>query len=168
MKKFLLSKKHWHKLFEFSILIKGFNGIWEATGGFLFLLLNKETLNSWVYLLVRNELVEDPNDKFMSFLTNALQNLSNDAKTFAALYILAHGLLNIFLWIQLSRNKSWAYLVIIGAMFFSIPYQIYRISISHSIFLTAITAFDVFFVILTWREYKQRKSVISSNTSLRQ
>lgn len=161
-------QKYWHRLFEFSVLTKGFTGVWETVSGFLFLFLNKTTLGGWFSLLVRNELVEDPDDKFINFLTHALQNLSSDAKTFAALYVLAHGLLNIFLVVQLYRNKHWAYLVIIWAMLISLPYEIYRISIHHSAILTTITIFDAFFIALAWREYKLRKfAVISSNISLR-
>lgn len=159
-------QKHWHKLFKFSVLIKGFTGTLGITSGLLFLFLNKTTLTGWFSLLVRNELLEDPNDRFINFLTYALQNISSDAKTFAALYVLAHGFLNIFLVVQLYRNKHWAYLVIIWVMLISMPYQIYRISIHHSIALIAITLFDAFFIILAWREYKIHKSAtIFSNTS---
>lgn len=160
-------QKHWHKLFKFSVLIKGFIGTLGITSGLLFLFLNKTTLTGWFSLLVRNELLEDPNDRFINFLTYALQNISSDAKTFAALYVLAHGFLNIFLVVQLYRNKHWAYLVIIWVMLISMPYQIYRISIHHSLALIAITLFDAFFIILAWREYKIHKSAtIFSNTSL--
>lgn len=161
-------QKYWHRLFKFSVLIKGFTGAWETVSGFLFLFLSKATLGGWFSLLVRNELVEDPNDRFINFMAHALQNLSSDTKTFAALYVLAHGLLNIFLVIQLYRNKYWAYLIIIWAMLISMPYQIYRISLHHSATLTAITIFDVFFIALAWREYKIHKyAVISSSTSSR-
>lgn len=155
-------QKYWHKLFKYSVLIKGFTGAWETASGFLFLFLSKATLGGWFSLLVHNELVEDSNDRFINFLAYALQNLSSDAKTFAALYVLAHGLLNIFLVIQLYRNKYWAYLVIIWAMLISMPYQIYRISLHHSTILAVITIFDAFFIALAWREYKISKSAAIS------
>ena len=159
-------QKYWHKLFQLGVLIKGFSGVWETISGFLFLFLSKATLSGWFYLLVYNELVEDPNDKFINFMALALQNLSNDTKVFAALYMLSHGLLNIFLVIQLYRNKHWAHLVIIWAMLISLPYEIYRISIHYSATLTAIAVFDAFFIVFTWREYKLNKpAAISSDTS---
>lgn len=162
-------QKYWHKLFKFSVLIKGFTGAWEVVSGFLFLFLSKAALGGWFSFLVHKELVEDPNDRFINFLAYALQNLSSDAKTFAALYVLAHGLLNIFLVIQLYRNKYWAYLVIVWVMLVSMPYQIYRISLHHSFVLAVITIFDAFFIALAWREYKLCKSAaISLDTSLLQ
>lgn len=151
-------KEHWHQLFELGILIKGFTGVWYITSGLFFLFINKATLIGWFDALVQNELVEDPSDGFINFLTYALKNISSDAKTFAALYVLAHGLLNIFLVVQLYRKKDWAYLVIIWAMLISMPYQIYRISLHHSVVLAVITIFDAFFIMLTWREYKLSKS----------
>jgi len=153
----LLAQKYWHKLFEVGVFIKGFNGLWETISGFLVLFVNKATFNSWFYLIARNELLEDPNDSLMNFLAHALQNLSNDTKIFAAVYVLAHGVLNIFLAIQLYRDKHWAYLVTIGTALVFMIYQIYRIGIHHSILLTVITIFDALFVMLAWHEYKYHK-----------
>lgn len=154
----LSARKFWHDLFEFGILIKGFNGAWETVSGLLVLFLSKATLSSWFSLLiVRNELLEDPHDKFINFLADALQNFSNNTKTFAALYILSHGLLNIFLVIHLRRDKHWAYLVTIGATVMFMLYQIYRISLHHSLILAVITIFDAFFIMLAWHEYKYHR-----------
>jgi uncharacterized membrane protein len=146
--------KHWHQLFELSIFLKGINGVWEVSSGVLVLFLSKITLETWFSIVTRYELLEDPNDVLINFLMSAFQNVSNNAQIFAAFYLLLHGLLNIFLTIQLYRNKSWAYLVTIGSVLLLMIYQIYRISIHHSLLLTAITIFDVFFIGLAWHEYK--------------
>ncbi len=149
-----LREKYWHKFFELGVFLKGFNGIWEMISGLLILFFNKLTFSRWFYLLSRNELLEDPNDRFINFLAAGLQNLTSSAKTFAAIYVLFHGILNIFLAINLYRAKRWAYPVTIGLMLFFMTYQIYRIAIHHSLVLTAITVFDALFVILAWHEYK--------------
>ncbi len=159
--KLLIRENFWHELFEFGVFIKGLNGIWETVSGFLVLFLSKATFSKWFYLVARNELLEDPNDKFINFLAHALQNLSNDTKTFAALYILIHGLLNIFLAVQLYREKHWAYPVTIGLMLVIASYQVYRVSINHSLILTAITLFDLLFIMLAWREYKYHREKIN-------
>lgn len=153
----LLSQKYWHRLFEFGIAVKAINGVWETISGLLVLFLSKAVLSSWFYLITRDELLEDPNDRFINFLAHGLQNLSHSAQTFTALYVLAHGLLNIFLAIQLYRDKHWAYLVTIGAMLMFMTYQIYRISIHHSLILTALTIFDAAFIGITWHEYKYHR-----------
>jgi len=73
---------------------------------------------------------------------------------------LLHGLLNIFLAIQLYRDKHWVYLLAVGTMTLSVFYQIYRISIYHSLLLAAFTIFDIFFIALAWHEYKHHKDKI--------
>lgn len=160
----LLTPKYWHELFKFGVLIKGANGVWETISGFLFLFVSKATLTGWFFLIARDELLEDSDDKLINFFAHALQNLSSDTKIFAALYILAHGLLNIFLAVQLYRGKHWAYLVTIGTMVVFMGYQVYRISVHHSLILTALTVFDAFFIVLAWHEYnhlrEERKKIV--------
>lgn len=155
-------QKYWHEIFELTVFIKGINGVWEIVAGFFVLFLSKATINNWFSFIVYNELLEDPNDKFINFLTQALQNFSGNTKIFAAFYILFHGTLNIFLAIQLYRDKHWAYLVTIGTIIIFLFYQIYRISIYHSLILSIITIFDILFIVITWYEYKNHKEVVKT------
>ncbi len=161
--KLFVEKNFWRELFKFGVLIKGFNGILETISGLLVLLLSKVTFSYWFYLISRNELLEDPNDRLINFLAQAFKNISSNTKMFAAIYILAHGLLNVFLAIQLFRKRLWAYLFTIGAVLIFMSYQVYRISVHHSVVLTAITIFDALFIILVWHEYKYHKKQGSQN-----
>ncbi len=160
LKNFLV-EKNWHRLFEVGITLKGLNGILETVSGCLVLLVSKNAFNTVFIHLTRNELLEDPHDRFIHFLAHALQHLSTNTKTFAALYILTHGILNIFLAIQLYRERLWAYLVTIGAIILFMVYQVYRISHTHSLALTVITIWDALFILITWHEYKYRKHITS-------
>jgi uncharacterized membrane protein len=76
---------------------------------------------------------------------------------FVAVYFLIHGFLNLFLAIQLYRDRIWAYLVTIFVTIIFIFYQIHRIILHHSVVLTIITIFDILFIFLTWHEYKRKK-----------
>ncbi len=152
-------ERYAHGLFRFSIFVKGFNGIWETLSGFLVLSLSRATFSNLFYSLAQNELLEDPRDRFTEFAAKALQNISPDVKTFAAIYILFHGVLNIFLSVQLYRNKLWAYLINISAVSLFIIYQLYRISLHHSLMLSTLTTFDVLFLILTLHEYRHQKNL---------
>ena len=151
-------EKYWHGLFEFSILVRGFNGIWETICGIVILFFSKNALSGFLFLLARGELLEDPNDRVVGFIANLLQGLSSNTKVFAAAYILGHGILNIFLGIQLYRNRLWSYIVTIAAMIIFIGYQVYRINIHHSQALIVVTAFDFLFLILTVHEYRYQRS----------
>lgn len=161
MKKFFV-EKNWHRLFELGITLKAFNAVFEIISGTLILFVSKHVFNNVLLRLARGELLEDPRDRFINFLTHSLQNISTHTKIFAALYILSHGLLSLFLVIQLYREKLWAYLVAIGFALLFITYQIYRIDRGHSIGLTIITIYDILFTILTWHEYKYRQSQITN------
>lgn len=146
-----------YDIFEFGILIKFINGIWEILSGFFILFLSKETINKLFHLLASKELLEDPNDFFINFSSKLLGNLSHDTQIFIAVYILIHGFLNLFLAIQLYKDRIWAYLATITVMIIFIFYQIHRIILHHSTVLIIITVFDVLFIILTWHEYKRKK-----------
>ncbi|MBI5406006.1 DUF2127 domain-containing protein [Candidatus Kaiserbacteria bacterium] len=151
------AQKYWHRLFELGIFLKGVNGVWETLGGVLFLFLSRAAPGTSLLSVTSHELLEDPNDVFINFLVQIFQNVPSDARTFAAVYLLAHGILNIFLTIQLYRDRHWAYLVTIGFTLFFMTYQIYRIGIHHSLFLAAVTIFDAIFVVLAWHEYKHHR-----------
>ncbi len=146
-------EKYWHEFFELGVIIKALDGTWETITGVLFLFLSKATFAHWFFVVSHNELLEDPNDIVMNFLSHALQNFSGDAKTFAAVYLLSRGILNIFLAIQLYQEKHWAHLLAIGTLLVFMAYQAYRISLYHSALLTVVTVFDAIFILLIWHEY---------------
>ncbi len=121
------------------------------------LILGGRLVRHLFYIMSRNELFEYPKDDLINFLSQTFDRIPAGAMKFAAVYILIHGVLNIFLVVQLYRERLWAYLVTIGAMIIFIIYQIYRISIYHSRVLTVITVIDVVFIFLAWNEYKLHK-----------
>lgn len=148
-----LKEKYWHGFFEASIAIKSINGLWETISGAALLFITKASINNTFIALTRTELTEDPQDKFIHFLSFQLQNLSSNTKDFAGFYILTHGVVNIFLAYNLYRKRLWAYLVSIIFVSLSLLYLIYRVSHTHSLILIGIIIFDILFTILTWHEY---------------
>ncbi len=158
MKKFI-KEKYWDRFFNLGIIIKAINGLWETITGFLFLFLSKATFSYWFYAVAQNELLEDPNDRLINFLTHSFQNFSINTKTFVAIFLLASGILNIFLVIQLLRKKYWAYLATIWIMLVFMIYQVFRIYIHHSLVLTIITIYDAIFIVVIWHEYKNHKEL---------
>ena len=149
-----LKEKSWHNLFELGLALKAFNGIWETATGIFMLVVSKATLHKWFMVLAYSELIEDPHDGVVNFIVNTLLNPLTNTKTFVTLYVLFHGLLNIFLTVQLYRKKHWAYPTTIGLMSVFQLYQFYRIGVHHSFILTFLTVFDVIFMVLTWHEYR--------------
>lgn len=157
-------EKYWHNLFEFGILLKAFNGVWETVTGLAVFFVSKTTLNGWIDLLAQKELLEDPNDYLINLSTHLLQLANGSAKFFAAAYILFHGLLNLFLAIQLYRKRMWAYVFTIWAIGLAVVYQIYRIFLHHSGVLIFLTILDIIFIALTWHEYLHQKKKVALPT----
>lgn len=74
-----------------------------------------------------------------------------------ALHLLAHGVMKVTLVVALLLDKVLAYpwMIILLAIF--IGYQLYRIALSPSAGLIALTVFNVVIVALIWREYGQQR-----------
>jgi uncharacterized membrane protein len=162
----MLKQKFWHALFEASVLIKAINGVWETLSGFAILFLSKDALNHAFLKITSRELIEDPNDRIMNFLTLGMQHLSTGTKNFAGVYILAHGIINLFLAYNLYKERMWSFGVSLAFFSLSVVYLIYKASIHPSPFLIALIIFDIIFNYLTWHEYKYRKALIEGRAAV--
>ena len=146
-----------HRLFAASVLIKGVDGVLETIGGALLMFVDPKALNSLVISLTAHELSEDPDDWFATKLRHVVHSLSSDTTLFVGLYLVAHGLLKIFLVAGLLRNKVWAYPAALWFLGIFILYQLYRFGHTHSLGLLALSAFDLFVAWLVWLEYRSRR-----------
>jgi uncharacterized membrane protein len=144
------------RLFEIGIILKGLDGILETIGGLLLLVVSPATINSVTAWLTQHELSEDPHDFIANHLLRYAHGLTGSAVTFAAVYLLLHGVTKIALVLALLRNQIWAYPWMITFLLIFIGYQLYRIALSPTLGLSALTAFDVFIVFLTWREWQKQ------------
>src|SRR5713226_3983654 len=104
-----MSLQHVHRLFAASVLIKGVDGLLETIGGILFMFVSPKALNSLVISLTAHELSEDPDDWFATTLRHVVHNLSSETTLFVSVYLVAHGLIKLFLVAGLLREKLWAY-----------------------------------------------------------
>lgn len=152
----MIKQKFWHALFEASVLIKAINGAWETISGFAILFLSKNTINWFFYTFTGKAGSDNSHEKILSTLTLGMQNLSEGARSFAGIYILAHGLINIFLAYNLYRERMWSFGVSLAFFSLSIVYLFYKLLQKPSLILFALIIFDVIFNYLTWHEYKYR------------
>ena len=141
------------RVFAIGIIGKGLNGAAELVGGLLLLLVTPTKIQHVVATLTQQELSEDPHDVVAHYLLHTSAGLSGQAVTFGAVYLLLHGMVKVVLVIALLRNKLWAYPWMIGVLLVFIGYQAYRIALSPSAGLIALTVFDLIIVALTWREW---------------
>ncbi len=159
-------KNFWHFFFFVGLALRGLNGLWETFAGF-FIFLNQGKPISQIFQIVAwRELQEDPNDVVANFVLSALNTISLDTKLFIAAYFLVHGLLNIFLTIQLARGKMWAYKLAFIIIILAIGYQAYRVVMYHSWFLAVLTLLDIVFFFLLRHEYRQQAHAITKTSSV--
>lgn len=145
------------RTFEVAIILKGLDGVLEAVGGLILLLVTPATINRIVTTLTQHELSQDPHDFVATHLINTAHGLTRGSVLFASLYLLAHGAVKIVLVAALLSNRLWAYPWMIAFLVVFIVYQVYRMTLVPSAGLAALTAFDVFVVWLTYREYQKQR-----------
>lgn len=151
--------KDWlDRVFEIGIILKGLNGLLEIVGGILLLVVTPAQINSVVRALTQQELSEDPRDLIAVRLLRTSEGLTGSGLLFGAAYLLVHGVVKAVLVLALLRNKLWAYPWMIGVLLAFIGYQSYQISLRPTPGLIALTVFDVFIVVLTWREYRRQRT----------
>jgi uncharacterized membrane protein len=148
------NEKQIYRAFELTIILKGLHGIIEILGGLLFLVISKDFVLTVAMRLTEDELADDPNDFVANFLLHSAQNFMH-SKTFAALFLISHGLLNCGLAWGLLRNKMWAYPAALVALTYFIIYQAYRlIAYPFSLTLFGFTIFDLVVIWLIAHEYR--------------
>ena len=144
-------EKNIHRLFVWSVVLKGAHAVLEIVLG-IFLLFT-DAVNSVIVYLTTRELLEDPADFFLTHVHSL--PLSPHALQFGAFYLLSHGIIKIFLVAGLLRNKLWAYPASMVFLVLFMLYQVMRFFETHSIMLVLLTVFDIFVFWLVWHEYRR-------------
>jgi len=149
-----IAQKSITRFFRISIVLKGLHALLEILGGTLLYVIHPDTIQKFVSRLTQNELLGDRRDLIANTLQRAAGHLSIGAKTFAAFYLLSHGVIKLFLVIELLRKRLWAYPASLAMFAVFIVYQLYRYTHTHSIGMIVLTVFDLIVMWLIWREYK--------------
>lgn len=142
---------HW--AFEGSLLLKGFFALLELLGGMVLYFIGTSTILQFIQHATLEELTEDPADRVAQFILQVAQTLSMETKDFYAVYLALHGIVKLFLVINLWRGVRWAYPLALGVLPLFVIYQLYRYSHTQSIGLVLLSAFDLIMIALIWREY---------------
>ncbi len=149
-----LDEKYVHLAFEVSLVLKAVFAVAETLAGIGAYFVTQQLLFRLVERITREELLEDPRDFIANHLFQSAQHFSVSTRNFTAVYLLAHGVIKLWLIIGLLRQKLWYYPVAISIFGLFIAYQLYRYGLTHSPWLILITAVDVLVIVLTWHEYR--------------
>jgi uncharacterized membrane protein len=128
----------------------------------LLMVVSPATLTAWLRTLTQHELSEDPHDWIAGRLLHFGDSLTGSTVRFAAFYLAAHGLVKVVLVIALLGSKLWAYPWMIAFLIIFIGYQLYRIALTPTAWLIALTIFDAFVAWLTWREWRKQRRIVHS------
>ncbi len=139
-------------IFFVSISLKTIQGIIELAAGILILLSTTGYISRILIKLSEIDMLEGPKDSASVSLIHTATNFSSASKTFIVIYLLAHGIIKIFLIIGLFRKKLWAYTAFMYIMIAFTAYEIYRLAVHYSLLLAIISAFDILLIYLVMRE----------------
>ena len=154
MKNRFLEEKYLHLAFEVSLVLKAVFAVAETLAGIGAYFVTQQLLFRLVERITREELLEDPRDFIANYLFQSAQHFSVSTRNFTAVYLVSHGVIKLWLIIGLLRQRLWYYPVAIAIFGLFILYQLYRFSLTHSLWLLLITAVDVVVIGLTWQEYR--------------
>ncbi|MGE5104435.1 MAG: DUF2127 domain-containing protein [Betaproteobacteria bacterium] len=161
MKSHFLEEKYLHRVFEVSLVLKAVFAVAEILAGIAAYFVTQQFLFRLVERMTREELLEDPRDFIANYLFQSAQHFSVSARNFTAVYLLSHGVIKLWLIIGLLRQKHGYYPVAMAIFGLFIVYQLYRLSLTHSLWLLVITAVDVLVIGLTWHEYRYLRARVS-------
>ena len=149
------------RVFVWSIVAKAIDGVLEVVGGVLLLVVAPTRITRWAKSITQHELGTDPNDFVARHILRSAHDFAAGGRTFAAVYLLVHGVTKIVLVIEILCEHLWAYngMVVMLALF--IVYQLYRMVQKPSITLAVLTVFDAFIIVLTLREEKRQRRVLT-------
>lgn len=150
-----------HRLYDISMIIKGIDGVLEFIGGLLLLFISHARLDAFVVFLTQHELSQDPDDKIVNLLVTYVHNLPHGAQIFGAVYLLAHGVLKMFLVYNLLKERRWVFPYAIGILSLFVLYQCYRLSVHFSYGILIMATLDIFvigFIVSEYTVVRKRES----------
>jgi uncharacterized membrane protein len=147
-----------HLLFLVSILVKGIFALLEFIAGFAIYLTPPDFVGRLAHFMFDNRLVADPRDPLATLLLHEFADFDLKRRTFVSIYLMLHGLIKIGVVIGLWSERLWAFPVGMAALGLFTVYQVNRYFHTHAPLLLVVSAFDVFIIILAWREWQAVKA----------
>jgi len=146
-----------HGSFRAAITLKGIDGVLEIIGAALLWSVRPSSISALSMVLFEHDLPLDRHDFIAKHVLHLSETLANGGKTFACIYLLAHGITKAGLVTALWFDKMWAYPATMAVFSIFSCYETYRFTHTHSAILGFLTLFDILIVFLTWSEYRIRR-----------
>ncbi|HUO56240.1 MAG TPA: DUF2127 domain-containing protein [Candidatus Paceibacterota bacterium] len=159
-----LRERYYYQLFRIGVFLKGLDAIVEMFAGLVILFIGPITISNVIISASQDELAEQPHSFIALHALPIAHLLSLTPQKFLAAYLLARGLIKLFLVAALLLNRRWSYpsaLIVLGIF---LIYEVYLFILGHSFFLLALILFDTILLALIAHEYSvsQRTTLVSS------
>ena len=148
-----MREKTIHRIFFVTLWFKAALALFEIGSGIAIGFTSRETLLE-LGLRAARHIPAEQRDVVAAFLFRLVEGLSISARTFAAIYLVSHGVIKLWLVSGLLRGKLWYYPVGIALFALFCAYQLYRYTLTHSPWLIFLTILDVIVIALTWHEFR--------------
>lgn len=149
-----LDERYIRIVFRVSLWFKAAFAATEIIGGIIAFFVSRQFLVQVADAITQGEMKEDPTDLIANYLRHAVHHFSGSTRHFTAVYLLAHGVIKLWLVVGLLRMRLWYYPTALVVFSLFVVYQCYRFSHTHSPMLLLITAVDLVVIGLTWHEYR--------------
>jgi len=151
------------KLFRVAIALKGIDGGIQVIGALVLAFVPSSAVTGFAHAVITRDLLGDPNGVLARHLQLAAEDFAGGGtKTFAVVYLLAHGLIKLGLVFALARKIVRAYPIAAVVLAAFVVYEIIRAIHTHSIALPFFAALDVVIIVLVLREYRKLRAERSS------
>jgi len=152
-------------IFHITLWLKGLLAVAEVASGMVVGTASKETLLR-LGLMAANKIPgQQPRDVVAAVLFHAVQGLSIGAKLFAAIYLVSHGVIKLWLIVGLLRREVHYYPVAMVVFAVFMAYQLYRYTLTHEPWLIFLTVLDAVVIALTWNEYRYMRPPMRSRSA---
>ena len=150
----LLDGKKPPLVIELSLWFKAIFALSEIAAGVFTYFVPQRLFLPFVCLFNQDELVVGPHHLLVNFPLLTVPHLFVDTQKFAAIYLLGHGVIKLWLIIGLLCERLWYFPISMIVFGLFIGYQVYRFTFTHSVWLLLVTALDIVVIALTWHEYR--------------
>ncbi len=137
------------------LFVQGTLGLSQLLGGLGLTFAPQGAIQSLVDWMVRNRLAQDPDAPFSRTLFDWAANLGPGADGVYAIYLLGHGVLNLFVVGTLFFRVSWAYHFAMTVLWGFVVFQLAEFVMRLDPLLLPLTAIDLVVIALVWMERRQ-------------
>lgn len=152
-----LSQTTLDRWFKILAAVKAFDGLVESITGVVLLAIPAAQIKGAIATLAINEIQEGKRAFIAHYVLTLDQRLNVHIQLFAAIYLLAHGLIKLGLATALLKRAYQFFPYAIGFLLVFVGYQSYLVGYNRSWLLAGLTLFDLGLAGLTYSEWQRHR-----------